>query len=76
VGVALVAAVGLGLYPDFESLKQVVRVERAFEPNEANAETYDFLFQTYQEVYSSLKKVYRRLNKERFQRSPRAEAQG
>ena len=76
VGVALVAAVGLGLYPNFESLKQVVRVERAFEPNEANAETYDFLFQIYQEVYTSLNGVYRKLNKERFQRSPRAEAQG
>jgi len=71
IGVALAAAIGLGIYPDFESLKSVVRVERVFETNGSNAETYDFLFQAYKEVYRRLKDVYRRLNKERFQREER-----
>jgi len=66
VGVALVAAVGLGVYPDFESLKKVVRIDKAFEPDEKNEETYDFLFQSYKEVYSNLRGLYGKLNKRRF----------
>ena len=66
VGAALVAAVGLGIYPDFESLKKVVKVDRTVEPDEANAGTYDFLFQSYKEVYGNLKGLYCRLNQRRF----------
>jgi xylulokinase len=66
VGAALVAAVGLGLYPDFESLKKVVKVERAFEPQEKNREIYDCLFDSYQEVYSNLRGFYSKLNRKRF----------
>ena len=66
VGVALVAAVGLGVYPDFESLKKVVRIDKTFEPDEKNEETYDFLFQSYKEVYSNLRGLYGKLNKRRF----------
>ena len=66
VGAALVAAVGLGLYPDFESLKKVVKVERAFEPQEKNREIYDCLFHSYQEVYSNLRGFYSKLNRKRF----------
>ena len=66
VGAALVAAVGLGLYPDFESLKKVVKVERAFEPQENNREIYDCLFHSYQEVYSNLRGFYSKLNRKRF----------
>jgi len=64
--VALVAAVGLGVYPDFESLKKVVRIDKTFEPDEKNEETYDFLFQSYKEVYSNLRGLYVKLNKRRF----------
>jgi xylulokinase len=66
VGAALVAAVGLGIYPDFESLRKVVKIEAAFEPQSENAEVYDSLFHSYQEVYSSLRGFYRRLNEKRF----------
>ena len=65
VGAALVAGVGLGIYPDFESLKKVVKVDKTVEPDEANAGTYDFLFQSYKEVYDSLKGLYCRLNQRR-----------
>ncbi|MBM3118161.1 MAG: hypothetical protein FJ006_01165 [Chloroflexi bacterium] len=66
VGAALVAAVGLGIYPDFESLRKVVKVEAVFEPHPENAEIYDSLFHSYQEVYSNLRGFYRRLNEKRF----------
>jgi len=70
IGAALVAAVGLGVYPDFESLKKVVKVDKTFEPQKGNREVYDTLFHSYQEAYRSLRGFYKRLNERRsFQQS-------
>jgi xylulokinase len=66
VGTALTAAIGLGLYPDFQALKKVVRVEREFEPQACNAEIYNFLYRTYRRIYSSLRDLYREVNEVRF----------
>ena len=69
VGAALTAAVGLGIYPDFESLKQVIRVEREFDPRPANAATYDLLYRAYRRIYRSLRGLYKEVNSARFARS-------
>ncbi len=66
VGAALGAAVGLGLYPGFESLRDVVRVEHEFEPRTENAEVYDVLYHAYQDVYRRLRSLYRQVNEVRF----------
>ena len=66
VGMALTAAVGLGLYPDFAALRNVVHVERVFEPQAANAEIYAVLYQTYRRLYQRLKGLYRDVNEVRF----------
>ncbi|MGQ9492519.1 MAG: xylulokinase [Anaerolineae bacterium] len=66
VGAALTAAVGLGLYPDFESLKKVVCMEHEFEPQSDNTATYAVLYQAYQRLYTSLRRLYRDVNKVRF----------
>ena len=66
VGIALTAAVGLGLYPDFESLKKIVRVEHEYEPQECNAACYDCLYKTYQQLYHCLRRLYREVNEPRF----------
>ncbi|UCG84219.1 MAG: hypothetical protein JSW38_05240, partial [Dehalococcoidia bacterium] len=63
VGVALIAAIGLGIYPNFEALKDVVKVEKVFEPQEENRDIYDSLFQSYQESYRSLRNFYKKLNR-------------
>lgn len=68
VGAALTAAVGLRLYPDFESLKKVVRVEHEFEPQSENASTYTVLYHAYQRLYTSLRRLYRDVNEVRFRR--------
>jgi xylulokinase len=68
VGAALTAAVGLGLYPDFESLKKIVRVEHEFEPQAENAPTYAVLYQAYQRLYASLRRLYRDVNEVRFRK--------
>jgi xylulokinase len=62
VGAALVAAVGMGIYPSFEALKQVVKVDKVFQPQEQNYPVYDRLFRSYQESYGSLRRFYKRLN--------------
>jgi len=67
VGMALTAAVGLGLYSGFDQLKNVVRVERQFEPNPANTQVYDTLYDAYQQLYRRLRTLYRQVNQVRFQ---------
>jgi xylulokinase len=66
VGVALTAAVGLGIYPDFPSLKKVVRVEREFLPQGCNEVCYDEMYQTYRKIYSCLHNLYHEVNEARF----------
>ncbi|MEW6058935.1 MAG: FGGY-family carbohydrate kinase [Actinomycetota bacterium] len=66
VGAALTAAVGLGVYPDFASLGQIVTAQDVFEPRPENAATYDFLFDVYKEVHRDLRGLYHRVNLRRF----------
>jgi xylulokinase len=66
VGAALIAAIGLGMYDDFPALKEIIQVDRAFEPDSSHRGVYDRLYAAYREVYSSLKGVYRGINEERF----------
>lgn len=68
VGIALTAGVGLGLYPDLQTLKKVVRVEREFEPQACNAECYDCLYRAYRRLYDHLRGLYRQVNEERFRK--------
>lgn len=73
VGAALVATVGLGIYPDFDALKNVVQVEKVFEPTKDNHQIYDSLFRSYQEAYGSLRGFYRRLNEKRSNEADQGE---
>jgi xylulokinase len=66
VGIALTAAIGLGLYPDFQSLAKIVRVERVFEPQACNAECYQALYRAYRKLYGRLRSLYREVNEQRF----------
>ncbi|MDK2855134.1 MAG: xylulokinase [Bacillota bacterium] len=64
VGAALTAAVGLGRYPNFASLKKLPRIVQSFEPQGGMGETYAHLLREYRVVYRRLRPVYRRLNRE------------
>jgi len=61
-GAALIAALGLGAYPNFASLRDAVTVDTVFTPREENRKVYDEAFETLKETYRSLKKLYRRVN--------------
>ena len=67
VGAALTAAVGLGLYPSFESLRDVVCVEHTFAPRPETAVTYSVLYDAYKQLYKRLRTLYREVNQLRFE---------
>jgi sugar (pentulose or hexulose) kinase len=60
LGAAIDAAVGLGLHPDFgTAVAEMTRVGDGYEPNAANHEIYDALYQrVYKEIYPRLKPLY------------------
>ncbi len=68
VGAALIAAIGLGIYDGFPALKDVIRVDKVFQPDSSTADIYDHLYAGYREVYGSLKRWYRGVNESRFRR--------
>ncbi|HHW74759.1 MAG TPA: hypothetical protein GX744_05830 [Firmicutes bacterium] len=65
VGAALIAAVGLKVYPDISTAAKNVRVEKTFSPRAENKGVYDTLYGTYKQIYRNLKKLYRQVNQER-----------
>jgi xylulokinase len=64
MGAGLLAAVGLGLYPSIESLKELVPVEHIVRPDTSSKDTYESIYRAYREVYRSLKDLHRSLNQE------------
>jgi xylulokinase len=63
VGAALVAAIGLGIYPSFEAIKSLVPIETVIEPDSTNWETYNRLYTAYKQVYPALRGLYHDLNR-------------
>lgn len=64
VGAALVAAIGLKIYPDFEAIKPLVPVEKVIEPDNTHSQIYDELYHAYRRVFSALRGIYHDLNRE------------
>lgn len=62
VGAGLLAAVGSGVYPTVESLKELVPVDNVVRPQSEAQETYERLYTAYRKVYSSLKGIHHSLN--------------
>jgi len=63
VGAALVAAIGLKIYPSFETLKPLVPVDFVIEPDRSHQDTYTRLYAAYRRVYPALKDLYHDLNR-------------
>jgi len=60
---ALLAAVGLGIYPSVEALKAIIPVEHTIQPDPAPRPTYDQLYAAFRQVYPSLRGLYHQLNR-------------
>jgi xylulokinase len=55
-GAAILAGMGAGAFPDVrKSLLEMVKLDRRFEPNEANHEKYSRIYQVYRDIYRHLK---------------------
>jgi len=67
VGAALIAAVGLGLYPSLEATKSLVPAGHVVAPDAAPRATYDELYVAYRQVYRSLRDLYHTLNRSKEQ---------
>ena len=63
IGAALLAAVGLGIYPSVEALKSIIRVEHVIKPDPAPRATYAELYAAFRQVYPSLRRLYHQLNR-------------
>ncbi|GAB4328792.1 MAG: FGGY-family carbohydrate kinase [Promethearchaeota archaeon] len=64
-GTALVAAVGLGTYPDFDSLAPLFEFEATFEPNPRARRLYDVLFGHFLRFHAATKPLYRQVHLDR-----------
>ena len=62
VGAALLGAVGMGIYPSIEALKQVVPTGEIIEPAPDPPQIYSKLYQAFKRIYPSLRRVYHMLN--------------
>ena len=62
VGAAAIAALGLGLIEDLDSIKSLIPVISTYTPNVANKEIYDKMYNVFIRLYDSNKKNFRDLN--------------
>lgn len=66
VGVALAAAAGLGLFPDYSRIKDAVRLSYSIEPDNSLFSLYDNLYECFKMIYPALSKVSSRLDSGMF----------
>lgn len=61
LGAALTAAVALGIYPNFETLLEIIPIRTKLQCNWKVHETYSPLFQIYKEAYKQLSPIFNHL---------------
>jgi xylulokinase len=55
-GAAILAGMGVGAFPDIrQSLVEMVHLDRRFEPNQANHETYSQTYRVFRDIYEHIK---------------------
>jgi xylulokinase len=62
IGTALTVAVGLGFYPEIESIDGLIRIQQTVEPDDRHMQRYESLYQEYRALYQALAPIYRRLH--------------
>jgi xylulokinase len=69
-GAALVAAWGLGRFPDLGRAAATVKVRARFEPNVANRAAHDRNYGVFKDLYRATGRLFRRLNDESISKGP------
>lgn len=65
-GGAVLGAVALGIYKDFNYAKQMVAIDKKYIPNPEHRKVYNDLFKAYKSIYYSLNDTYKDVNSARF----------
>ena len=68
VGAAAVAAVGLGIVPDLDRVRDFIPVTHVYEPDAARHTEYEPYYQTFRRLYAANRKLFRELNGKREKR--------
>jgi len=63
-GAALVAACGLGRFPDLDAAAATVQVRGRFEPNPANHAVHERNYSVFRDLYKATGPLFRRLNED------------
>lgn len=66
IGAAICAFVGSGVFNNFAEVKNLIHVNREFNPQPEKQAIFRTLFNTYKAIYFDLKKTYRSVNLTRF----------
>ncbi len=61
-GAALIAGVGIGLFPTIEATRAKVSIESLVQPDPERHARYQNLYRTFRDLYPSLRRVFRDLN--------------
>lgn len=62
MGAAMIAAVGLGWYPNFEECSEIfVQIKEEFKPDSAAVKKYESIYQNYRDIYPAIKKISHQL---------------
>jgi len=62
-GSALIAGVGIGVFPDVvTAVQKSLKVDKIFEPNDSNHQKYNMFFKLYLEIHDRLKDIYQNMN--------------
>ncbi len=70
LGTAIMTAVGVGLFPDFDAALEVQTVRASHDPDTTKSEYYQALFKAFVHLYEAVGPVYRELDeiREKFQK--------
>jgi xylulokinase len=58
LGAAIAGGIGVGLFPDFSVVNQLIPVERAEQPDPARTARYERMFPLFQRTYEALKPIF------------------
>lgn len=62
MGAAMIAAVGLRWYPNFEECSEIfVQIKEEFKPDSAAVKKYESIYQNYRDIYPAIKKISHQL---------------
>ncbi|MFQ6088282.1 MAG: FGGY-family carbohydrate kinase [Candidatus Methanofastidiosia archaeon] len=63
MGALMIALVGLDIYENFDSLKDLIVMEKKFKPQSENKTKYERLYENFKKIYEMLSEVHEKLNK-------------